>query len=657
MMTESTTDGELLAKYADTGCEESFCRLVERYLPLVQGVALHRTGRREWAEDIAMHVFAQAARKAHALSRRASLGGWFVLATRMQAAQALRQERSRLRLMEKAAHLSVAPHSDPPASAEESALPFLDDALARLSEKERDTVVLHFYNGLSYREIAARERRSEDAPRKRTVAALQKMSRFFQQRGLTLSVAALTSAMAAEWDRGQSVGAARIVAQKALALAPSLSGPGIALVAMRILKPAAAVAGFVMCVVPLIGQHQEISATRANIAALEKIRRAERSQPLPLAPVARSAPTATAPRVAGSEIDLAALAGDSLAAREGDAVARGRVRRILDPLDSARLISLLESAAAHGFPRDHAEAVTDSLLRALVSKNPEQAAKFSVRFARAELLLKSLKSWATASPQAALAWFKEQKAAGTFQHKDSFAYPNMEHEATKGVAIALFIVDRAGAKALIDSIAPGDTVSVLQDIGEEPERTASDYAEIAALAARLSSPKKLNVLMVPAIRIAQENRDDAAAFIRSLALSPSEQRDLLVFAAGQSESDGASLTSRLAWLAEETGPELASGAQGQLLARSLRDDVSTAGQIEDIFTLMRQMRAALDGDDLLAQFLEHSPVKILYERTEEWLALAASLPPGKAREQQLKWANAAAAKAASQPASAKNEKR
>src|SRR5262245_12472014 len=147
------TDGELLAKYAHESCEMSFRRLVERYLALVQGVALRRTGRPELTEDIAMEVFAQAARKAQTLSKRVSLAGWFVLAARLTAAQAERKDRSRLRTLQKAVTHSPVMHAETSSLSEAGALPLLDDALARLSERERDAIVLHFYRGLTFREM------------------------------------------------------------------------------------------------------------------------------------------------------------------------------------------------------------------------------------------------------------------------------------------------------------------------------------------------------------------------------------------------------------------------------------------------------------------------------------------------------------------------
>ncbi len=89
------TDCELLARYATTGCEDSFRQFVERYLPLVEGSGPAQVRPGDFAEDVAVEVFAAAAKKANRLSRRKSAGGWLVLAARLETTERLRNEEIR----------------------------------------------------------------------------------------------------------------------------------------------------------------------------------------------------------------------------------------------------------------------------------------------------------------------------------------------------------------------------------------------------------------------------------------------------------------------------------------------------------------------------------------------------------------------------------
>ena len=49
-------DDALLSEFARTRSEKAFRRLVDRYLPLVIGAALRRTGNRQLAEDLGWPV-------------------------------------------------------------------------------------------------------------------------------------------------------------------------------------------------------------------------------------------------------------------------------------------------------------------------------------------------------------------------------------------------------------------------------------------------------------------------------------------------------------------------------------------------------------------------------------------------------------------------
>src|SRR5262249_27235294 len=91
-----TPDCELLRRYAKTGSEEAFAELVQRHLDLVYSAALRQVNSdAHLAQDVAQTVFADLARKAGLLSRRAVLTGWLYTSTHFAAAKVVRAERRR----------------------------------------------------------------------------------------------------------------------------------------------------------------------------------------------------------------------------------------------------------------------------------------------------------------------------------------------------------------------------------------------------------------------------------------------------------------------------------------------------------------------------------------------------------------------------------
>ena len=84
----------------------------------------------------------------------------------------------------------------------------LDTALAGLSEKDHDAVVLRFFEGRNLSEVGAALGASEDAAKKRVNRAVEKLRKFFIKRGVALPAAALTGAISANAVQAAPVGLA-----------------------------------------------------------------------------------------------------------------------------------------------------------------------------------------------------------------------------------------------------------------------------------------------------------------------------------------------------------------------------------------------------------------------------------------------------------------
>ena len=108
----------------------------------------------------------------------------------------------------------VNPQSEP---AWEKLAPVLDEAMSRLGEKERNAVVLKFFEGRTIPEVAAALAVNESAAKKRVSRALDKMRKFFARRGLVVSAAILGASLGENSVQAAPAGAAATVAAMAAA--------------------------------------------------------------------------------------------------------------------------------------------------------------------------------------------------------------------------------------------------------------------------------------------------------------------------------------------------------------------------------------------------------------------------------------------------------
>src|SRR4029077_5136182 len=104
--------------------------------------------------------------------------------------------------------------SDPNDHTEESwqhVAPILNEIIGDLREKDRNAIVLRFFQGKDYRELAAVLGATEEAAQMRVSRALEKMRKMFARRGVVLSAAALGGVIAAEGTQAAPAGLAAMV--------------------------------------------------------------------------------------------------------------------------------------------------------------------------------------------------------------------------------------------------------------------------------------------------------------------------------------------------------------------------------------------------------------------------------------------------------------
>ncbi|MEI6149450.1 MAG: sigma factor-like helix-turn-helix DNA-binding protein, partial [bacterium] len=135
------------------------------------------------------------------------------VATRYQRGEQRRKERE-MRVFEES---QITDSGTPTAVAWEEMQPHLSGALDSLSGTDREAVLLRFYRKASHQEVATALGTSEDGARKRVDRALDKLRRFFTNKGVALSATALAGALTANAAPAAPAGLAATAGATALA--------------------------------------------------------------------------------------------------------------------------------------------------------------------------------------------------------------------------------------------------------------------------------------------------------------------------------------------------------------------------------------------------------------------------------------------------------
>lgn len=187
------TDHELILRFVRDGSESAFGELTRRHLSLVYATAHRVVGDPETARDVAQTVFTDLARKAPHWDPDTVVPAWLYRATTFAAAKARRCEQRRAqRESEAMRRHTLNAERDPEIDA---LLPLLDQGLARLSETDREALILRFLSGQSLRSIGETLGVGEDAARKRVERALDRLRQLLKLRGHTVSTTTLALAL------------------------------------------------------------------------------------------------------------------------------------------------------------------------------------------------------------------------------------------------------------------------------------------------------------------------------------------------------------------------------------------------------------------------------------------------------------------------------
>jgi RNA polymerase sigma factor (sigma-70 family) len=222
-------DMELVRQYAAHQSESAFAALVSRYTNLVYSVALRRVRDPQLAEEITQAVFIILARKAGSLSPATILPGWLYRAACFTSNSALKAEYRRQKHEQEAYMQSKLTEAQTEADWQKMS-PFLEEAMLRLSQADRDALVLRFFEGRTMHEVGAVMGASEEAAKKRVNRALDKLQLYFTQRGVSSTTAVIAGAISANSVQAAPVALAKAVTATAITKGATASGSTLTLI-------------------------------------------------------------------------------------------------------------------------------------------------------------------------------------------------------------------------------------------------------------------------------------------------------------------------------------------------------------------------------------------------------------------------------------------
>jgi len=224
-----TDDMDLVRAYATRQSEPAFATLVTRHVNLVYSAALRQLRDPQLAREVTQTVFILLARKAAVLRPQTILSGWLYRTARFVAKAAQKRE-FRRQFYEQEAHMQAVNALTPNDSAWEQWSPFLEEAMAQLRDKDRDALVLRYFENRSLKEVGSALGVEERAAQKRVARGLEKLRVYFAKRGIVLTTAVILSALSANSVQAAPVMLAPAVTTVALAKGTVVSGSTLTLI-------------------------------------------------------------------------------------------------------------------------------------------------------------------------------------------------------------------------------------------------------------------------------------------------------------------------------------------------------------------------------------------------------------------------------------------
>ena len=211
------SDQKLLQQFLRHRDEQAFREFVGRYAGLVQQVALRRTEKYQLAEEVSQNVFCAVVKKAESLCKHPErIPGWLHRAALFESSKVMRKESSfqKRKQMQHPDDIQETGESDQAAWA--LAMPYLDSALDRLSDMERQLILQHYFEGKTFPQIAAQQSQPAGTVQKKCRRAVEKLARLLKKRGVAVSATAIAAGLSPQLAEASSPSFAKAISNHAL---------------------------------------------------------------------------------------------------------------------------------------------------------------------------------------------------------------------------------------------------------------------------------------------------------------------------------------------------------------------------------------------------------------------------------------------------------
>lgn len=264
------TDLEHLQAYRSSRDRADLEPLIRRNLDWVHSSARrHLRNDEHLAADVVQAVFMALASKPPNLTSDAAIAGWLYQVTKYAAAGALRAAARRRRHEEHAAMLRSEMDTERSDHTWADVAPYLEACVAKLPEKDRQSVVLRFYQRRSFAEVGTAMGTTEEAARKRVGRAVERLRDMFGRKGVgEAQTSALAGVLLAHATTSAPASVAGMISvSNTTGQAMMLGNGALKMLAIAKFKAVAAVIALAMLPVMGLAVLAQLSATPTTPAA------------------------------------------------------------------------------------------------------------------------------------------------------------------------------------------------------------------------------------------------------------------------------------------------------------------------------------------------------------------------------------------------------
>jgi RNA polymerase sigma factor (sigma-70 family) len=610
------SDSELLAEWLKHRRESAFHALVVRYAPLVHMAAKRTCGDDALAADASQLVFILLAQKAKSLTSRTSLAGWLHLSAILHAKRLSAKRRSEFRKLQHL-HSAMDPSTDSSNVDSWTELqPVLDAAIASLSEKDREAILLRFYRSLSVKEIAATLGIATDAAQKRLDRATERLREKLTRRGVTTS-ASLSAVMLAGYASEAKAATISTTILSSKAIAASAAIPTGIFATLSAMKATTAIAPAVIILLSgtwMVSQRLEIAELNRRSERLEASLASHSAESTNS--ISTVSAQSTKASQATSKIDAKALAAEfeRTVSSVGALRFREKYLSIIEGMSAEELGPLLKDLYAIGAINRDGAKLTGVIMPLMLRNHfpyafehflPQLEALHGTVVGDRNVIGDGFEIWAGENLAAADVWLEQQVTAGKLDSKALDGSNPMRATLQSRLFSVLFRSDPTAAGARLAAL-PEQERSALLPISYSTAKTLSptQIVEMTRLI-RTHLPPKDQVSQIASLasRSGKSNMAEAAGFLDSIQATPSERNAVAMSVAAHSFNGTKATQTALdefRTLLGTIAPQQIDAATGNALAYAIvRNDTS----FNDAAALALHYHEAGAGDDLLIRFL------------------------------------------------------